>query len=146
MEKVQHFSGGTMEKHSVKMSVACMGSGGKTTQTVKSVDGCRPKLCMFTVCYVSEHTPVAQVWLHGMHLFTVFLCFLEWVSVFVYGRAAKCRNGWEYKLGQHIKSGVSCWSGFTRGTAHSLNFPAFQLVYSGTCQASPPFEKPSPCR
>lgn len=95
------------------------------------------------VC-LCEPTPVAQVRLHGMHLFTLhtaFACFLVWVSEFVYDWLAKHRSGWEYKLGRHIKSCVSCWSGFTWGTAHSLYFPAFQLVYSGTCQASPHLKK-----
>lgn len=78
-----------------------------------------------TLSYVREPTPITKVRLHSRHV---------WVSEFVYDWLAKCRSGWEHKLGRHIKSSVSCSSGFTRGTTHSLYFPAFQLVYSGTCQ------------
>lgn len=83
-----------------------------------------------TTWLVMSHIPFLFV------LVCVFLCVCVWVNEFVYDWLGEWRSGWEYKLGRHIKSSVSCWSGFTWGTTHSLYFPAFQLVYSGTCQAS----------
>lgn len=104
-------------------------------------------------CYVLcewTHTSGTNVTasVHATHCFfsSEPVCFLVWVSGSVCDWLAKCRSSWEYKLGRHIKSRVSCWSSLTWGSAHSLNFPAFQLVYSGTCQAFPPYEKPSACR
>lgn len=102
---------------------------------------CRVEPCafMFILCviWVNPHL------LHKcdyMACICVAVCLLVWVSEFVYNWVSVV------VVGQHIKSSVSCWSSFTWGSARSLNFPAFQLVYSGTCQASPPFEKPSACR
>lgn len=36
----------------------------------------------------------------------VYTCFLGWVTELVYIWPSKCHGGWEYKLGQHIKSSV----------------------------------------
>lgn len=90
------------------------------------------RFCVRCVLCEWTHTCCASV--TACHA-CVWLCFHVWVSDSVYNWVS------EYKLGQHIKSCVSCWSSFTRGTARSLNFPALQLVYSGTCQASPPIWK-----
>ena len=162
-------TGCTMEKHSVKMSVALPARPGVAKQSrlrIVLIDGtegdaatiqwmCRAELCVFTpiLCVMRTNTHqlrkcdcMACICSYYTLFLCVPVCFLVWVSGYVQNWLVKCCSGSEYKLGQHIKSSVSCWSGFTQGTAHSLNFPAFQLVYSGTCQASPPFEKPSACR
>lgn len=114
--------GGTMEKHFCRVEPCAF-------------------MCTLCVIWVNPHLLRKCDYMACMCV-AVFSCVGEWLCV----QLGKCRSGWEYKLGQNIKSCVSCWSSFTRGTARSLNFPAFQLVYSGTCQDSPPFEKPSACR
>lgn len=75
--------------------------------------------------------PVAQVWLHGIHPVMP----LVRVNGFVYKRLGKSHSGWEYELGQCIKGSVML-ERLAQGTAHTLYFQAFQIVYNGTCQTS----------
>lgn len=123
------------------------GSKGKRSNHAVIMQGGAVCVCVSVYVYLCVLCDCMACICSWYMLFLVCACvtLLVWVSEFWYAWLGKCRSGWEYKLGRHIKSSVSCWSSFTRGTAHSLYFSAFQLVYSGTCQASPPFEKPSAC-
>lgn len=49
-KKVQHERVAPWKKHSVRMSVGCLASGGRMRYM---------RICV--MCYMSEHTPVAQV-------------------------------------------------------------------------------------
>lgn len=133
-----------MEKHSVRMSVGCQASGGKTGETESSVDWwvqrgrgkhkyyAGPSFMYIFLYQLHKYDCMACSW--SCHFFCVcvflcgwmVLCTTDWVSVIVVENT---------NLASTSKA-VSCWSSFTQGTTHSLYFQAFQLVYNGTCQTS----------
>lgn len=109
-----------MEKHSVKMSLALPARPGVARQPrlrIVLIDGsegdaatiqwlCLMELRVYTlfVYNMNKHRPMcdytACIWSYYMQ----FSCFPLWVAEFVYRWLGKCHSGWEYKLGQHIKS------------------------------------------
>lgn len=100
----------------LRMSVGCQASGGKTGETENSVDWwvqrgrgkhkyyAGPSFMYIFLYQLHKYDYMACSW--SCHFLCVCVCFLVRMNGFVHDRLGKCHSGWEYKLGPHIKSSV----------------------------------------
>lgn len=77
---------------------------------------------------VAPIQPSGWIFLHVYttkpHLLRKCDCMACISCVFWCVQLAKCHSSWEYKLGQHIKSSVSCWSSFFLGHCSLTELPS----------------------